>query len=63
MWWYERFTSNSDDGIVCDKMQPCQYRFCGMCMYSFDFDHRPCKEFPVGTCETNETLMQKEKET
>lgn len=46
----------------CDRYQSCQYRFAGMCMCSYIMGPRPCEEFPVGTCETNETMMQKEKE-
>lgn len=45
----------------CDKYQPCQYRFAGMCMYNSNIRYRPCEEFSVGTCETNETLIQEAK--
>lgn len=44
----------------CDRYQICQYRFAGMCMFNSNIGHRPCEEFSVGTCETNETMMQKE---
>ena len=43
----------------CNMYYPCQYRFADMCMCSYIMGPKPCEEFPVGTCETNETLMQK----
>lgn len=43
----------------CDRYQICRYRFTDMCMCSYIMGPRPCEEYAVGTCETNETLMQK----
>lgn len=50
-------------GYKCNMYQPCQYRFAGMCMYPTNMGPRPCEEYVVGTCETNETMMQKEEKT
>lgn len=45
----------------CDRYQICRYRFAGMCMWPSNMGSRPCEEYVVGTCETNETMMQKER--
>lgn len=47
-------------GYKCNMYQPCQYWFAGMCMYPSNMGLKPCKEYSVGTCETDETMMQKE---
>ena len=46
------------NGYKCNSYQPCKYRFAGMCMYPSNMGLKPCVEFHVGTCETNETLIQ-----
>lgn len=43
----------------CDRYQICRYRFTDMRMCSYIMGPRPCEEYVVGTCETNETMMQK----
>lgn len=49
------------DGYKCNSYQQCKYRFTDMCTCSYIMGPRPCEEYAVGTCETNETLIQEAK--